>query len=214
MFVALRTTDRSRVTSLDVRWDFRLDALRELAASGRLVCQGCEQKFWLRTGVKRRRHFAHRQLADCPLAHQSPELLEVKAQLYQWLRSKYPGEVHLDMAIGVPGWEKCIDLLVEAAQGRKFGYWAFDRQQRARDEFLASQHLPGMQVEQVGVWFGRSRGRIPCAHGLAGHGLLLACLGDSRNSVGSSQRAQLQPFWALAFSTTSSSFFTPVRSMS
>jgi len=149
MFVALRTTDRSRVTSLAAQWDCRLDALRELAASGQLVCPGCEQSLWLRTGVKRRRHFAHRQLADCPLAHQSPELLEVKAQLYQWLESKYRGSVQMDIPIGVPGLDKLVDLLVEPAPGRKFAYWTFDRQQRARDEILACQDLPGLHVHFI-----------------------------------------------------------------
>jgi hypothetical protein len=149
MFVALRTTDRSRVTSIAAQWDQRLDALRELAASGQLACPGCEQRLWLRTGVSRRRHFAHRQLADCPLAHQSPELLEVKAQLYQWLESKYPGKVHLDMAIGAPGCDKLLDLLVEAEAGRKLAYWIFDRQQRARDEILAYQALPGVRVHFI-----------------------------------------------------------------
>jgi len=149
MFVALRTTDRSRVTSIAAQWDHRLDALRELAASGQVVCPGCEQRLWLRTGVKRRRHFAHRQLADCPLAHQSPELLEAKAQFYQWLESKYPGRVHLDMAIGLPGRDAPMDLLVEPAPGRKFAYWVFDRQQRGRDEILSYRNLSGVRVHFI-----------------------------------------------------------------
>jgi Competence protein CoiA-like family len=149
MFVALRTTDGSRVTSLAAQWEQRLEALRELATSGQLVCPGCEQRLWLRMGVKRRRHFAHRQLADCPLAHQSAELLEIKAQLYQWLESKYPGKVHLDMPLGVPPSDKLTDLLVEAAPGRKFAYWTFDRQQRARDAFFACRGLPGVHAHFI-----------------------------------------------------------------
>lgn len=149
MFVALRTTDGLRVTSLAAQWDQRLEALRELAASGQLVCPGCEQRLWLRLGVKRRRHFAHRQLADCPLAHQSAELLDIKAQLFEWLESKYPGKVHLDMPLGVRGKDKLTDLLVEAAPDRKFAYWTFDRQQRAREEFLACRNLPGVHAHFI-----------------------------------------------------------------
>ena len=149
MFVALRTTDRSRVTSLAAEWDNRLGALRELATSGQLICPGCEQRLWFRIGSRRRRHFAHRHLADCPLAHQSAELLEVKAQLFKWLETKYGDRVHLDMAIGVPGWDKLIDLLVEAAPGRKFAYWTFDRQQRSREDLLAYHRLPGVQVHFI-----------------------------------------------------------------
>jgi hypothetical protein len=50
------------------------------------------------------------------------------------------------MAIGAPGCDKLIDLLVEAKAGRKFAYWTFDRQQRARSEILACQALPGVHV--------------------------------------------------------------------
>jgi hypothetical protein len=149
MFVALHTADGSRVTSIASDWDDRLGALRELAATGQLECPGCKQLLWLRISRKRRRHFAHRHLADCPLAHQSAELLEVKAQLFKWLETKYPGKVHLDMAIGVRGSDRLIDLLVEPGVGRKFAYWAFDRQQRSREEILAFQHLPGVLVHFV-----------------------------------------------------------------
>jgi hypothetical protein len=149
MFVALRTADGSRVTSIASDWDDRLGILRELAATGQLECPGCKQLLWLRISRKRRRHFAHRHLADCPLAHQSAELLEVKAQLFKWLETKYPGKVHLDMAIGVPGWDRLIDLLLEPRPGRKFAYWVFDRQQRSREEILAYQRLVGVHVHFI-----------------------------------------------------------------
>ena len=149
MFVALRTADRSRVTSLAAQWDNRLDTLRELAASGQLMCPGCEQRLWFRIGMRRRRHFAHRRLADCPLACQSEEVQEVKAQLFRWLETKYGGRVHLDMAIGAPGWDKLVDLVVEAGPERKFAYWVFDRQQRAREGLLGYRRLPGLHVHFI-----------------------------------------------------------------
>lgn len=133
MFVAIHSGDKSRVTSIAAQWEERADALRELTNSGELICPGCEQLLWLRTGRKRRRHFAHRQLADCPMAHQSAEVLEVKAQLFQWLETKYPGRVNLDLPTGVPNWNQNVDLVVEPEPGRKFLYWVFDRQQRDRE---------------------------------------------------------------------------------
>jgi hypothetical protein len=149
MFVALRISDRSRVTSLAAQWDNRLNELRELAASGQLMCPGCEQLLWFRIGINRRRHFAHRHLADCPLAHQSAELLEAKAQLFKWLETKYGGRVQLEAAVGVPGRDKPADLLVEPQTGRKFAYWVFDRQQRSREDLLAYQRLPGVHVHFI-----------------------------------------------------------------
>jgi hypothetical protein len=88
-------------------------------------------------------------MADCPLAHQSEEVQEVKAQLFKWLETKYGGSVHLDMAIGVPGWDKLVDLVVEAGPERKFAYWTFDRQQRAREHLLGYRRLPGVYVHFI-----------------------------------------------------------------
>ena len=76
MFAAQRISDRSRVTSISSQWDDNEEVLRELARSGELVCPGCEQLLWLRTGEVRRRHFAHRDLSECPIGKQSPEVLE------------------------------------------------------------------------------------------------------------------------------------------
>ena len=149
MFVALRTTDRSRVTSLAAAWDERLGELRQLAASGQLRCPGCEQLLWFRIGIKRRRHFAHRHLADCPLAHQSPELLEARAQLFKWLETKYGGRVQLEVPVGASGQAMSIDLVVEPQPGSQFAYWVFDRQQRSRQELLAYGGRPAVQVHFI-----------------------------------------------------------------
>jgi hypothetical protein len=120
-----------------------------MTSSGRLICPGCEQLLWLRIGRKRRRHFAHRNLADCPLANQSAEVLEAKAQLYRWLEMKYPGSVHIDMTIGRPGWSELIDLVVEADSNRKFAYFVFDRQVRARENLLGYQRLSGVHAHFI-----------------------------------------------------------------
>ena len=50
MFVANDIEKKKRVTSLDPEWGSRLDELRDLAASGRLVCPGCEQMLLFRVG--------------------------------------------------------------------------------------------------------------------------------------------------------------------
>jgi len=149
MFVAIKTGDQSRITSIASQWDGQETTLRELTDSGQLICPGCNQPLWLRVGKTRRRHFAHRSLAECPLERQSSEVLEAKAQLYEWLETKYPGSVNLDMPVGVPGGNKIIDLLVEARSGRKFAYWIFDRQQRSRNDFLAYQQQAGVHVHFI-----------------------------------------------------------------
>lgn len=149
MFVALNIRRKTRVTSIAPEWDNAEEVLRQSAADGELVCPGCKQLLWLRTGTTRRRHFAHRSLADCPLAHQSAEVLEVKAQLYQWLEIKYPGKASLDVTLKAGGCDRNIDLLVEREKGRKSAYWVFDRQQRDRDEFFACHEVKGLSLHFV-----------------------------------------------------------------
>lgn len=140
MFVAHDKITTERVTSIDSGWNERVDELRQRARDGSLVCPGCEQMLWLRTGELRRRHFAHRQAAECPLDKESPEVMEVKAQLYEWLMSKYPGKVALDVDLAIPGWKKPADLVVTVDSGLQLIYCVFDRQQRHREALLKWSH--------------------------------------------------------------------------
>ena len=136
MFVEKDIELKARVTSLDPEWGSRLEELRSLAASGRLVCPGCEQMLRFRVGEQRRPHFAHRVLSECPLAKQSPEILEAKAKLYEWLYTKYPGNVEMDVDIHIPDWDRLADLVVHSPKGKTFAYWLFDRSPKNRSELL------------------------------------------------------------------------------
>lgn len=135
MFAALNISEQSRVNSIAAQWDGREENLRELARSGQLVCPGCKQLLWLRTGDVRRRHFAHRDLSECRLGKQTAEVLEAKAQLFNFLDSKFPGRVHIDLELDMPGIENIPDLVVEMEDGRRFTYWIFDRQIRNRNGY-------------------------------------------------------------------------------
>lgn len=133
MFAALNISDQSRVNSIAAQWDAREEDLRELARSGQLVCPGCKQLLWLRTGDVRRRHFAHRDLSECQLGKQSAEVLEAKAQLFRFLESRFPGRIQIDLQ--QPGIVNVPDLVVEGQGGRNFTYWIFDRQIRNRNGY-------------------------------------------------------------------------------
>jgi len=135
MFAALKTSDQSRVNSIAAQWDGREEDLRELARSGQLVCPGCEQLLWLRTGDVRRRHFAHRDLSECRLGKQSSEVLEAKAQLFTLLESIFPGRVQIDLELDMPGIGNVPDLVLEMEDGRRCTYWIFDRQIRNRNGY-------------------------------------------------------------------------------
>ena len=135
MFTAINISDESRVTSIATRWDDCVENLRELARGGQLVCPGCAQLLWLRTGEVRRRHFAHRDVSDCKFSKQSPELLEAKAQIFTWLDCKFPGRVQMDLELGSTGPGHHADLVVQMEDGRRFIYWIFDRQMRDRSRY-------------------------------------------------------------------------------
>lgn len=135
MFAALNISEQSRVNSIAAKWDGREESLRELARSGQLVCPGCKQLLWLRTGDVRRRHFAHRDLSECRLGKQSSEVLEAKAQIFNWLESKFPGKVQIDLELDISGIGNVPDLVVEMEDGRRFTYWIFDRQIRNRNGY-------------------------------------------------------------------------------
>lgn len=136
MFVAKDNKTGARVTSLDPDWGARFDELRALTNSGQLVCPGCAQALRFRVGDFRRPHFAHRVLSECPLSRQSAEVLEAKAQLYEWLCTKYPGKVELDVDLQVPEWERPADLVVRPDENKVFSYWVFDHTPRNRAPLL------------------------------------------------------------------------------
>ncbi len=149
MFVAVNTSNRARVTSISSEWDGQVEALRDMTSNGELVCQGCEQLLWLRTGEKRRRHFAHRTLKDCPLAKKSPEVLEAQFHLYRWLDGRYPGKVELDLAPPGANGPAIVDIHVKIGSEKTVLFWIFDRQQRNRQWMIDSAQLPGMLTQFV-----------------------------------------------------------------
>ena len=136
--------DQSRnctVYCWDEPWCRCPDELREWAREGRLVCHGCREPTWFRTGDKRRPHFAHRSKSDCPLGQQSLEVLEAKALVFEWLRAKQRKKdgvlIQVDMDEPVPGREDLrADVMARTHKELVFAYWFFDRRQRARENWL------------------------------------------------------------------------------
>jgi uncharacterized protein YbaR (Trm112 family) len=137
MFTAIRQDGGTRVTSIDPGWREREDELRALAASDRIVCPGCRQPLrYRRAGEHRRPHFAHRNLNDCPMGSQTAEVLEGKAQIYLWLKSKYAEQVEMDIDLGIPGWDRPADVVVRQNGQDTLAYWVFDRGPRHRAPLL------------------------------------------------------------------------------
>jgi hypothetical protein len=142
MFVARDITTQLSVTSLDPHWIEQRNELRRMAREGQVVCPGCADRLWFRSGRKLRPHFAHRTIKDCPLNRQSVEVLEAKAQLYEWLITQYPGKVEMDVDLNLPGWKQRADLVVRPDATKTFVYWVFDRRQNDRWKLLAEKSDP------------------------------------------------------------------------
>jgi hypothetical protein len=125
-----------QVIILDPQWQARLSELRALCAADRLICPGCRQPLWSKVGTKKRPHFAHKHLSDCPSSNESPELLHARAALYHWLASKFGREaVRVEVKLGpddiaVP---RHFDCTAETKHGTKLAYCVFERQVRPDD---------------------------------------------------------------------------------
>lgn len=144
MFTAKIKRDAGMVNILDAKWQDQGELLRGLTQRGELVCPHCGQDILLRDGEVRRRHFAHRSLADCPFKEQSAEVLDIKVRLYAWLEAQVPGKVKMDCRLDMPGKEVYWDFLVEGEKGQQLGYWIFDRQIRDRDDRLDAAREQGI----------------------------------------------------------------------
>ncbi len=144
MFVALQSDSGKRLTSIASEWISRPETLRTWARDRRLVCPGCRQPLWFRVGETRRPHFAHRQSASCPLAHDSNEVREAKANLYEWLETKFPGMVELDFDFGIEENRYPSDLFVAVDDHHRFAYWVFDRPKRFRHRYRQTGEFAGV----------------------------------------------------------------------
>lgn len=141
MFVAKHKETGARITSLASLWQSKYEELRSLAASEKLVCIGCKQLLRYRSGEQRRSHFSHRKLLDCQLSKQSSEVIESKAQLYEWLESRYPGKVDMDVDLRINGLDRFADLTVRPDPHLVFTYWVFDRAPKTRFTLLHNMPL-------------------------------------------------------------------------
>ncbi len=92
MLKCINQESKEFVVILDPRWKARLSDLRKLDDQNQLVCPVCHQPVRLRTGNIRIWHFAHKHLKNCPLQFESPQLIQTRAVLYEWLLCFFPVE--------------------------------------------------------------------------------------------------------------------------
>jgi len=126
MLKCLNQDSKEFVIILDPRWKARLHDLRKLDDQNRLVCPVCHQPVRLRTGNFRIWHFAHKHLKNCPLQFESPQLIQTRAALYEWLLDYFPAEnVTVEKIISDPPFPRHIDCWVDQEPASVI-YWIID----------------------------------------------------------------------------------------
>jgi hypothetical protein len=168
MFKALDSELGRHVVSLDPIWDGQIEVLRGWGRSGRLVCPVCRQAVLLRAGEIIRRHFAHKDLSQCPLGHESAEVLAGRAALYAWLNTKFPAGVTLEKHFETGAGDdyqlpRGVDCWVERPGKRSLAYWLVDGKIDPEDRMRIPRFLEPRGAALNWVFLPRDarRGRLP-----------------------------------------------------
>jgi hypothetical protein len=143
MFRALKRDTAESITLIDPRWLTQQLLLRAWSRDDDLCCPRCDASVRARMGRERRWHFAHKQRTDCPSAHESVTLLNLRATLYEWLLHKFAGQpaVHVTLEHPAPGpLPRPVDCWVETPQGA-FAYWIVDAALRPEGRDILSEGL-------------------------------------------------------------------------
>ncbi len=126
MYKALESPSLEEIVILEKRWRSRIDDLRSWGAQSKLVCPGCRQDVHVKAGKSRRWHFAHKHLRNCPLSRQSPELLNARAVLYEWIVEEFRyRQVKIEIEKELPGLPRPVDIWI-GTDTKPIVYWIFD----------------------------------------------------------------------------------------
>lgn len=125
MYKAIHTQTGAEIIILHPDWLRKIDQLREMDRQDLLVCQGCRQPMRVKAGEMKRPHFAHKHLAACSYGSESPEILNARAVLYQWLLSQFGQGVTVEKLITDSGLPRPVDCWVETKRGI-FAYWIIE----------------------------------------------------------------------------------------
>ena len=152
MFRATNKTTGEEIIILDETWEQKVEYLRSLDRKNIIICPGCQQPVRVRAGKLRRWHFAHKHLQSCPYGHESPALLNARAVLYKWLKSKFGEKVRIEKNLGDAYLPRHVDCWVETEQG-KFAYWIIESGMKPakRDELQTGFRRLNAQVNWVFV---------------------------------------------------------------
>lgn len=148
MYKAMDCNSQKEIIIIDPFWtQGNIDDLRCKDRLDYLRCPSCKEPVRVRAGEKRRWHFAHKDLSDCSLRQESPEILEARGQLYTWLQSKFADQVTVEKAI--PDIPILFDCFVETDDGRGIGYLIFEKGMKSRELLIDALAMSDVQVVSI-----------------------------------------------------------------
>ena len=144
MYKVLHAETEIEITILEKIWRERIDELRRMDQQDELVCPVCRQPVRTKAGKSRRWHFAHKHLKNCVLARQSPELLEARAVLYEWLVKQLDEtEVTIEKIVG--NLPRPVDAWIQT-QTVEAAYWIFDNRYAPDIRQVLREELEGKGI--------------------------------------------------------------------
>ncbi len=150
MFKSLDTQTLEEIIILDPYWnESTLVELRTKSRDDHLTCPVCKEPVHVRAGKKKRWHFAHKSLSDCPLKHESPNVLQARGLLYKWLSSKYPGRVTVEKHFPESNLPRTLDCYVDVSEKLKFGYWILEKGIRSRFPIQSALSDLGLEITWI-----------------------------------------------------------------
>ena len=133
MFKAQNGLTEEDIIILDPYWnEDTVEPLRKQGREDDLICPVCKQPVQVRAGRKKRWHFAHKDLSNCPLKHESPNVLQARVLLYSWLQAKLGEKVTVEKHFPGTDLPRPLDCYVELTGDQKIGYWILERGLRDR----------------------------------------------------------------------------------
>lgn len=150
MFRAIDKDCGKEIIILDGKWHpGNIEQLRLKGRSEMLRCPECQQPVLVRAGIKKRWHFAHKILANCPLQNESAMILQARSLLYQWLQSKFNDKVTIEKKIEECPFPRPVDCYVQMNNGTEIVYWILEAGIRSRNELLYSIKRSKIRVHWV-----------------------------------------------------------------
>ncbi len=150
MFKAQDGLTEEDIIILDPYWnEDTIEPLRKQGRDDNLICPVCKQPVQVRAGRKKRWHFAHKDLSNCPLKQESPNVLQARVLLYSWLQAKLGEKVTVEKHFPGADLPRPVDCYVELSSDQKIGYWILER--GLRDRWTLQNTLSHMGVSIVWV---------------------------------------------------------------